>query len=113
MAPAVTAFERLAAVIDAHLDREEEHLVPVMAAGPGPGGPPSEDGPGAGGPPEDGPPGGFDDPAFQLPWLADGLDPQVVDGLLSVLPPSFREGFPAWQAAYGTGPLVVASGAVA
>jgi hypothetical protein len=99
---AAEAAERLADVVDRHLDREEEHLVPPMerdgAAGP---------------PPDAGPRDGFDDPAFQLPWLTDDLDPGLVDVLLGALPSPLQEAFPGWRAAYGAGPLAVGSGAVA
>jgi len=99
---AAEVAERLADVVGRHLDREEEHLAPAMerdgAAGP---------------PPDAGPRDGFDDPAFQLPWLTDGLDPGLVDVLVDLLPPPLQEAFPGWRATYGAGPLVAASDAVA
>jgi hypothetical protein len=85
---AIVLARRLAEMLDRHLDLEEEHLVPVMA----PGG----DGPGK---PEGDPFGGLD-PAFVLPWMADGLPDDVVAALLAGLPPDLRDAFPAWQAAY-------------
>lgn len=102
---AAAAAERLADVVARHLDREEEHLVPVMERDG------AEATAGAAGPPPDaGPRDGFDDPAFQLPWLTDGLDPGLVEVLLGALPPPLQEAFPGWRAAYGAGPLGVGSG---
>jgi hypothetical protein len=89
--------ERLADVLDRHLDREEEWLVPLMARGA------------VAGPPGGGPEVGIDEPESQLPWLVDGVDPAVVEGLLAVLPPDLRAGFPAWRDAYGSGPLAGAA----
>jgi len=93
--------ERLAAVLDRHLDREEEQLVPLMERGA------------VAGPPGGGPPGEIDGPEILLPWLVDGVDPRVVEGLLAVLPPALQAGFPAWRDAYGAGPLVVTAGTTA
>ena len=81
---------RLAGVLDRHLDLEEEHLVPVMARGA------------AGGP---GPGGGPQNPSFTLPWLVDGLSPDVADDLVAAMPAEWQAELPAWQAAYRAGPV--------
>jgi Hemerythrin HHE cation binding domain len=95
--PAALACEGLAAALDLHLDLEEEQLVPEMRSGmldPGAGG---------AGEPGEAPDeqGRLDDPhAFVVPWMADGLDDDVVAALLDAEPRSLRAAFPRWQADY-------------
>jgi iron-sulfur cluster repair protein YtfE (RIC family) len=97
VAPAALACERLAAALDLHLDLEEEHLVPAMR--------PGMLDPGAGDAVEpgeaEGEQGQLDDPqAFVVPWMADGLDDDIVTALLDAEPGSLRAAFPRWRADY-------------
>jgi len=81
---------RLAAVLDGHLDLEDERLVPVMERG-------IIDGPAPGGGPQN--------PSFTLPWLVDGLAADVADDLVAAMPAEWQVELPAWQAAYRAGPV--------
>jgi hypothetical protein len=93
--PAALACEDLAAALHAHLDLEEQHLVPVLRATmfePDPGEPDEtrtdQQQP-------------HDNPhAFVLPWMADGLDHETVAALLDSGPPPMKASFAAWQAVY-------------
>ena len=78
----VAAFVSFDAVVNQHLDLEEQHIVPLMVAEP-----PVP--PGGGPPPV---PENLDF-AFVGPWLADGLDDSTVAALLAVAPPPFTVGF--------------------
>jgi hemerythrin HHE cation binding domain-containing protein len=89
--PASLACDALAAALDRHFDVEEEHLVPVMRAR---GVEPEADGTD-----EEEQPGDTVQ-AFVMPWVADGLDDDVVTALLEAFPPSMRAAFPGWQADY-------------
>jgi hypothetical protein len=96
--PAALACEDLAAALDAHLDLEEEHLVPVLRA--------------TGFDPDHGDRGEPDEThksqqqpdtsplAFVLPWTTEGLDPETVNALLDAGPPSIKASFAEWQADY-------------
>ncbi|WP_283133351.1 hemerythrin domain-containing protein [Rhizohabitans arisaemae] len=83
----VALFTRLKDLLDAHLDTEEEHLVPVMNER-------SADGLRLGDrtPP---PP-----PAEALPWIEDGLDPAVAERVFATLPEGLRARLPELRAEY-------------
>ena len=91
--PAVAAFQAFEEAVNRHLDLEEQHIVPLMLADPPV--PPQfadPDGNGNGAAPPAGPPADLDF-AFLAPWLADGLDDDVVSVLLAASPPPFTIGF--------------------
>lgn len=93
--PAALACEDLAAALGAHLDLEEERLVPVLRATgfePDPGEPAET---------HEGRPQPQDNPlAFVLPWTTDDLDPETVAALLRSNPPTMKASFANWQADY-------------
>jgi Hemerythrin HHE cation binding domain len=93
--PAALACEDLAAALGAHLDLEEERLVPVLRT--------------TGFEPDHGEPAEThedrqqpqDDPlAFVLPWTTDGLGPETVAALLRSGPPTIEASFADWQTDY-------------
>jgi hypothetical protein len=97
-ASAALACEDLAASLGAHLDLEEDHLVPVLRAtgfepDHGDHGEPDETH-GGQQQPDDNP------LAFVLPWTTEGLDAETVAALLDAGPPSIEASFADWQADY-------------
>jgi len=93
--PAALACEDLAAALGAHLDLEEERLVPVLRAT---GFEPHHDEPAE---THEGRQQPEDDPlAFVLPWTTDDLDPETVNALLDSGPPTIKASFADWQADY-------------
>jgi len=96
--PAALACEDLAAALGAHLDLEEEHLVPVLRATgfePDHGDRSEQEETHEGQQQPD------DNPlAFLLPWTTEGLDPETVAALLDAGPPAIEASVADWQADY-------------
>lgn len=104
---AATCFDELAALLDRHLDAEEEHLVPVFLAKVAAQADPGDGPPGPGSPPgateaEDGVDMdlGSTPLSFGMPWVLDGLDDHVLDLARATLPERRRRELPAWRSAY-------------
>ena len=96
--PAALACDDLASALGAHLDLEEEHLVPVLRATRFE---PDHGEPGEAGESHESQQQPDASPlAFALPWTADGLDHQTVAALLDAGPPTVKASFANWQADY-------------